>query len=376
MGRRVRPPIRILDVGGSPEAMGREHGRAHADGIRAYTEERVELVMSGLWSGGPLPRNEVLALAAACLPAHERHSPALYAELCGIADGAGITPAEAVVVGGFTDFVDTVRAAQGGGHPATVTEDDCTAVIVPDRRAGGAGFLAQTWDMHDSATEHVLLLRIRPDDAPAALVFTTTGCLGQLGMNELGVCVGINNLTADDGQVGVTWPTVVRDALTHASAAEARDVILGADLAGGHNYVVFDASGDGYDIEAMPTARPVTRLGDDVLVHTNHTTTAETDAVEGDRDEALQRGSRHRMAVAAERLDRDDIDADVIGALFREPGAVCQVATEPYHVESSGAAIMRPRTGEFWALWGLPTDNEFVPVGFGSAVSPRREGVA
>ncbi len=376
MERRVRPPIRILDVGGSPEAMGREHGRAYAAEIRAYTEERVELVTSGLWSGGPLPRDEVLALADACLPAHERHSPALYAELCGIADGAGITPAEAIVVGGFTDFVDTVRATQGGGHPATVTEDDCTAVIVPDRRAGGAGFLAQTWDMHDSATEHVLLLRIRPDDAPAALVFTTTGCLGQLGMNELGVCVGINNLTADDGRVGVTWPTVVRDALTRRSAAEARDVILGADLAGGHNYVVFDASGEGYDIEAMPTARPVATLGDEVLVHTNHTTTPETDAVEGDRDEALQRGSRHRMAIAAERLDRDDIDADVIDALFREPGAVCQVATEPYHVESSGAAIMRPRTGQFWALWGLPLDNEFEPVGFGPPASPRREGVA
>ena len=31
-----------------------------------------------------------------------------------MASAAGITPAEAVVVGGFTDFVDTVRAATGG----------------------------------------------------------------------------------------------------------------------------------------------------------------------------------------------------------------------------------------------------------------------
>ena len=58
--------------------------------------------------------------------------------------------------------------------------------------------------MHDSATEHVVLLRTDPTDAPAALVFTTTGALGQIGMNELGVCVGINNLTATDGTPGVT----------------------------------------------------------------------------------------------------------------------------------------------------------------------------
>ena len=343
--------------------MGRHHGRTYAAEIQTYTAERIELVMSGLWSGGPMSRAEVLALAADCLPAHEAHSPALFTEMCGIAEGAGITPAEAVVVGGFTDFVDTVRAARGGNHPPEVIEDDCTATIVPDGRAAGAGYFAQTWDMHDSATEHVLLLRVRPDDDPAALVFTTTGCLGQLGMNELGVCVGINNLTASDGQPGVTWPTVVRDALTRATAAEARDVILGAALAGGHNYLVFDAEGDGYNIEAMPTARPVTPLGAAPLVHTNHTTAPETTAVEGLRDEELQHSSRHRMAVAAERLDREHIDHDTLAALFSEPGAVCQVAREPYHVESSGAAIMRPRTGDFWAVWGLPTENEFEHIG-------------
>jgi hypothetical protein len=28
-------------------------------------------------------------------------------------------------------------------------------------------------------------------------------------------------------------------------------------------------------------------------------------------------------------------------------------------VESSGAAIMRPATGDFWAVWGLPPENEY-----------------
>ena len=251
-----RPPIRVLDVSGSPEAMGVAHGRAYAAEIKRYTEERVELVASGLWSGGPIPEGEVLELAGSLLPAHERHSSALFAELNGIATGAGITPAEAVVVGGFTDFVDTVRAIKGGAHPPSVMEDDCTAVVVPDERADGAGFYAQTWDMHATATEHVLLLRVRPDDGPAALVFTTTGCLGQIGMNEEGVCVGINNLTAVDGQVGVTWPSVVREVLTTSSAKDGLVAIEQAELAGGHNFMVFDGDGEGYNIEAMPTARP------------------------------------------------------------------------------------------------------------------------
>ena len=43
---------------------------------------------------------------------------------------------------------------------------------------------------------------------------------------------------------------------------------------------------------------------------------------------------------------------------------VCQVAEAPYHIETSGAALMRPRTGEFWAVWGLPNVNDYVKIGF------------
>ena len=55
---------------------------------------------------------------------------------------------------------------------------------------------------------------------------------------------------------------------------------------------------------------------------------------------------------------------DYLMALTREPNAVCQTAVEPYHVESSGATVMRPRTKEFWAVWGLPSMNEYQKVSF------------
>lgn len=359
-----RPPIRVLDVSGGPAQMGVTHGRAHADEIRHYTAERVALVASGLWSGGPLAEGEVLELAAEMLPAHERHSPSLYAELLGIAEGASITPAEAVVVGGFTDFVDTVRAVTGGPHPSTVVEDDCTAVVVPDERADGAGFYAQTWDMHDTATEHVLLLRIHPDDGPPALVFTTTGCLGQLGMNAEGVCVGINNLLAVDGQIGVTWPSVVREVLTASSAKDGVAAIERAELAGGHNFMLFDRHGDGYNIEAMPSVRSVTELEADALAHTNHTLDPDAGRVEGVRDAILTDSSVRRLAVAQRLIDRIGVTAEDLMELTRDPEAICQVSSEPYLVETSGAAVMRPKTLDFWAVWGLPSHNDYQHIPF------------
>lgn len=354
-----RPPIRILELAGSPTQMGATHGAEFADEIRTYADERIALVCQGTWSGGPMTRGEVLEIAESMVDAHERFDADLHAEMAALADAAGITIGEAIVVGGFTDFVDTVRAVVGGATPAEVVEDDCTAVIVPDSRADGAGLLAQTWDMHDSATDHVLLLRIEPDDAPGARVFTTTGCLGQIGMNSEGVCVGINNLTARDGTAGVAWTSVVRAMLKASTAADALDLLLDADLAGAHNYLLFDRHGDGFSVEAMPSVRHTTRLGSEVLAHTNHTIHADTTAVQVERNPIQQTGSIARLERAGELLADGLIDPARLMSLTADPEAICQLATEPFHIESSGAAVMRPSTGEFWACWGRPADNEF-----------------
>ncbi|MEM7286169.1 MAG: C45 family peptidase [Actinomycetota bacterium] len=365
-----RPPIRVLDVAGSPSRMGATHGAAFADEIRHYAEERIDLVCEGRWSGGPLARAEVIAIAESMIPAHEAFDADLHAEMEAMASEAQLSIAEAIIVGGFTDFVDTVAAATGGRAPTSVLEDDCTAVIVPDSRAQGSGFLAQTWDMHDTATDHVLLLRIAPDDAPAARVFTTTGCLGQIGMNSEGVCVGINNLNALDGRPGVAWTSVVRGMLKTSTAAEALDVLLGADLAGAHNFVIFDADGAGYDVEAMPSVRPVVPLADHPICHTNHVLDADASAVQAPRDPWMQQNSAMRLDHARELLAAGPIDQHRIFELTRDERAICQQARPPFHIESSGAAVMRPKTDDFWACWGRPAQNEYVSITATGDTSP------
>lgn len=356
-----RPPLRILDTAGSPSELGATHGRQYAEEIRAYAADRMAIVASGMWTGVPLSRADVVDIAGSMIPAHESFDGELHTEMAAMADAAGISLPEAIVVGGFTDFVDTVRAVAGAGT-STAAEDDCTAVIVPDGRAGGAGFLAQTWDMHATATDHVLLLRAQPDGAPAVRVFTTTGCLGQIGMNSEGVSVGVNNLTGSDGCPGVTWPSVVRSMLRCATAREALEILLGADLAGAHNYLILDRYGDGFNVEAMPSVRPVTPLGHDPLIHTNHTLDGRAGAVQAERDQRLTDSSRARLATATELLATGPIAAERLFGMTREPTAVCVRARAPFGIESSGAAVMRPRTGDFWACWGRPEDNEFERV--------------
>lgn len=343
--------IRTLTLSGDPLALGRAHGLAHAREIRSYADDRVARSADGTdWN-----RDRILALAEACLPSHRDFSPDLYAEMEALAEAAGLTPAEAMVVGGYTDFIDVVRAHAAGAP----VEDTCTAVVVPDGRTSGGGFLAQTWDMHASATDHIVMLDLRPEGAPAALVFSTVGCLGQIGMNDRGIAVGINNLTAADGRIGVTWPFVVREVLRQTRFEDALACIVDAPLAGGHSFLLFDRDGAGAVVEAMPTSRHVTRLEEAPLFHTNHCLGPSTRAVEAPRPVELVHSSQDRLRDAAAILDEGPIDVDRLMALTRDEDSICRHPEPPFDYESCGAAIMRPATGEFWACWGVPSENEY-----------------
>lgn len=355
------PPLRVLELSGSHYQMGFTHGQAYRDAIREYTEGRIRLAMSDSWTGHALSREEVLALAQACIPAHQAYAPELMEEIQGLADATGLSPAELIITNGFTDFIDLVYAHGRVRQAAPQAADDCTAFIVPDSRAkDGHGFLGQTWDMHADSTRYVILLRCRPDGEPACLTFTVMGCIGMIGMNEAGIAVGINNLVAADGQVGVTWPFVVRKILQQTDLDAALDCITRAPLVGAHNYLLFDRTGRGYNVEAFPTATHVTPLADAPIVHTNHCLVPATQARSRPRLPQSQASSEARLDRAACLLSPDGppVDVDDLMALTRDE-VICVRARPPLEVESCGAAIMRPATGDFWAVWGLPAENEY-----------------
>lgn len=354
--------IRLLKTAGTPYEIGFQHGTMYRDDIRRYTKERVHLVCGGLWSGHELTPEEVINLAEQCVPAHEAYAPDLTAELRGMAKATDLTLGELIIVGGFTDFVDTVYGVYREQRQPAINRlpiDDCTAFLVPDSTADGAGFFGQTWDMHDSATEFVILLEVDTPNQAKSLVFTTTGCIGQIGMNEHGVCIGINNIMALDGQIGVTWPFVVRKALQQGNAEDALTCITSATLAGAHNYLIFDKAGVGFNVEAMPSHCEITPLHDTPISHTNHCLLPETLTFAQQRPKAIQINSENRLNLANELLEKRPLTINDLIEITREPSAICQQSKEPFHVESCGAAIMQPKAGKFWAVWGLPSENEY-----------------
>lgn len=353
--------IPVLDLNGTAREMGRRHGEAFRDDIRRFAAERVELAGDPGWSGREVGREEVLELAERLWRAHQAYDPALAEELEGMAEATDLSPAELVVVGGFTDVIDTVFAAGPATEaPGTAAADNCTAALVPAARAAdGHALFAQTWDMHESGAEHVLLLRGRPADGPAFDCFTSAGCVGMIGMNEHGVAVGINNLMSRDGAVGVTWPFVVRSVLRERDLEGALARLLDAPLAGAHNYLLLDAEGRGANVEATPRERIVTRLDGAVLAHTNHCLFPATRELARTREEESQRDSELRLERAGELLRDGPIDVARLMEWTRDPAAICKPGRPPRHVATCGAVVASPATRELWAVKGLPSEGEY-----------------
>jgi isopenicillin-N N-acyltransferase-like protein len=355
--------LEVLELAGTAYQLGYAHGRRYGDSIWRFAQERVELAGGEAWTGRSLGRKQVLALAEACLPAHREFTPDSVEELEGMAAATGLSLPELIVVNGFTDFVDTVYAAGRGSTDAATTSasaDDCTAMLVPGLRAADARpLLGQTWDMHASAAEQVLLLRGRPEGAPEFLSFTSVGCVGMIGMNEAGLAVGINNLMAGDGRPGVMWTFAVRELLKRETLAEALDLLERIPLAGAHNYLLLDRNGNGANVEATGTRRHVTPLDGEPLVHTNHCLFPSTQAVERDRAETSLASSRRRLARASELLGRGKVTPDRLQAITADEPIICASPAPPLHVATCGAAIMRPATGELWAVKGRPSQGRY-----------------
>ena len=355
--------IRVVKLTGSPYEMGWEHGKRFHDEIHMFTEERVRLSQELEWTGRSLARAAVIALAETCVAEHQAYAPDLMEELQGIADATNLSLAEMVINNGFTDFIDVVYNLGDITVPAVapaLVSDNCTAFMVPESRsATGKAFFGQTWDMHASATPYAILIHGMPDDAPEFLTFTVTGCVGMIGMNSAGITVGVNNLMATDGQIGVTWPFVVRKILQQADIEAALECLTGAKLAGAHNYMLMDGKGRGYEVEAMSTTHYVHELAEETISHTNHCLIQQNLDVARERPPASQDSSTNRLRRARELLANDGITVDDLMALTRDEVAICTRPKPPMHIESCGAAIMCPATGDFWSVWGIPADNEY-----------------
>lgn len=312
------------------------------------------------WAGGEGAGVDIEALAQACWDAQRAYDRLTTVELEALAEAAGVEPAHLLIANGFTDFVDAVRGA-AGSVPPSEDPGQCTAVLVAaSTSSDGKPYLAQTWDMHTTATPYIRLLTMQATDQPHCTVFTLCGGIGMIGMNEHGLAVGINNLVTTDGRPGVVWTTAVRRMLRERTADDALAVLKNTPLAGAHHYLLLDANSVGYSVEATPT-RFRFRTLKSTLSHANHCLDPEVIAIEADKAQPAYENTRQRLT-AADRWIEDhagELDRLTLRGLLCLSGSICHGPFEGYDVETGGAVVMSPTTRTLDAAWQQPVPDDF-----------------
>ena len=361
--------MRVLELadGALPRQWGQSHGESFRGEIQSLADIRIYLCTR---VGRFADAASVLQAAAAHLPVLEAYDADLYAELCGMAEGAGLSPAHLVVLNHYTDLRDLdpaeIDSAGPAGAPPAGKSDadrDGGCSILWAHTAEGT-ILAQTWDMHATAIPYVMMLRVPArGDWPETWLFTLTGCLGMTGLNQHGLGMAINNLHSTDARLGVVWPALVRRALRERDAVAARDVVLGAPIGSGHHYLVADAS-SAWGIETSGSLRRLVLEvsdaagGEPAYVHTNHCLNPAVGAMSRvpQASTTYDRYERLRASVTSRPVTGVHDAWTRLGSQEGYPRSVCtNMATpeNPHGAATCGAIAMALEHRSVWAQGGF-----------------------
>jgi len=242
----------LIEVEGSAYEMGRQHGQKAGDLVRKY------LLWIERLTGRPLD----LLCGNAMRFQHkiEALSPAYIEEVKGLADGADISFAEALLC--------QVRA-----EALCSWEGGCTAfALTGEATASGEVLVGQNQDMEVEFADVAILLKVSPSDGrPRALMFTFAGQLGYSGINQFGVAHFTNALYGFEWQPGLPHYPLKRALLEQKRVQQSLELIQSHPVCSAANMVLADGQGTIADIEIRPEG--VALYNDEhhaLRLHTNH----------------------------------------------------------------------------------------------------------
>ena len=364
--------MNVIELAGTPREMGRQFGEALREQSRAFAEMRLNGCVEKCRELGlqKVDARFVLEVCDRCVDYHRRYDEAVWEEMAGIAEGAGLSEPMLIICNGLTDVRDAVQAAAGAPWARQPAADagGCTAwMAAPEATAIDCTLVGQTWDMHAGAQEYVVAVKRKPRQGPATISMTTAGCLSLAGINSRGVAVGNNNLRPIDARPGVNYLAMIHKALSQGHLGGAVNAITGAYRCSGHNYYMADAEGTIVDVETTAVEHEVIQPAGAVYAHTNHYLTPRLEGLAV--PEALGPSTLWRLTRMLHVLSEqagEITPASMMAAMSDSSGeGDCRICrNDPKDLgPTCGAVVMCPQERKIWIAPGEPKVETFVELG-------------
>ena len=354
--RKKSVKLKIVEVSGSHYEMGFQYGKA-------CPEIPDMLVMTyGLFGG----RDKIQGFLDATIPVYlshtERYAPEIVEEMRGMADGSDLAFEDILFLN--ITYEISVESVMGG----------CTSFAAArEVTANGKQLAGQNIDHIEHWTNHLILLKMKPDDGPEVMAVTANGCLSLTGINSAGVSVNMNllrNHESMEPKGGVPTHVILRKVLMSETLEEAIFAIASAEKRSPKNYLITSINEGIIDAETTMSDIDIQYPVDGIFTHANHFQAERfksNDLAPTLVPDSYIRSQRMRNLMEAQR---GNLSADLMKQFFQDhsnyPNAICR------HQNPKGllpiartfktliSIISCPEDQKIWVAAGNPCETEYI----------------
>jgi len=337
---------------GDHRAVGRQHGEA----LRAEIRAHLELIYTQGARRSSLAPETARRWALAFGPLIGEAAPHFLDEIEGVAEGAGIDRAEALLL----------QVRQEVAHVARfgTVDLECTSFAVsgPYTRTGGT-FAGQNADLAGGIEAFSAVLTFAVTGKPAVTMLVPAGQISYLGMSSEGLSADANFLRSAGWRTGFPRYLLTRLAIEQPTLKAAVDAVLTPRRASSRNLLLADRAGAMVDIETTAQEHALV-WGDGCLVHANHHVLPGMAAHEtATADELHNSTCRHERIAALLESHRGRLDAETLKTVLRDhgnrPHSICAHPGE--RVSYSFASIISDLdAGHMEIAVGPPCEHDYV----------------
>lgn len=233
----------------------RELGRQHGEQAKAHILAHLDLLRTKM----KLSDERLKSRAMQFQPLLKKHCSHLIDEIEGLAEGVGITYAEALA----TNIRGGLNSTMDGG---------CTTYAISGRGTSSGEILSgQNADISLAEIDLAYVLHLKPKNKPQVMIWTFGGMIGYHGMNSSGIGAFANALGGGPGpRYGLTHYPAKRLILECSNLDEVERLIKRLPLASNGNYMLNDRKKI-LNIEwTTDGPQRITDQGNGFLAHTNH----------------------------------------------------------------------------------------------------------
>lgn len=341
------PELRVVECKGEPRQIGRIYGECCSTLIKELVEQFLQTACQRF--GGSA---ETYLEAALAYQKHLQEFPHLTEEIRGVAEGAGITLAEAMLLQCRGEILF-------GGLP------ECTAFAArPPATADGLVFSGQNFDL-EPVDKYMVLVKVVPNRGPALMYITVAGAIGYGGINSAGLAVNLNLVRSAGWRIGVPAYLVTSLALEQKDVNAAVKVVTNVFRASSRNYLLTDCTATICDLETTVNEWALTGpKAEGYLVHANHFVADQFKTVDtgvGEWPDSIVRQARLEELIASARGNFSPDEAmEFLRDHFNYPQSICRHDVQAVKPSKTAAGIVcLPQEGAVYAVSGNPCQSKW-----------------